>query len=123
MIATLTVRADRMRAACDQGFLAATELADYLTEKGVPFRQAHGVVKRVVAYCEAQRIRLDELTLEELRRFDAAFDAGALRVLSMEQVVRVKSSAGGTAPPQVRRQIARLMRLLDKPSATPAGRS
>ena len=94
MIATMVVRAERMRALCDRGFLAATELADYLTEKGVPFRSAHGVVKRVVAYCETQRIRLDELTLEELQRFDDAFDAGALKRLSIDQVVHVKDSEG-----------------------------
>jgi argininosuccinate lyase len=108
----MVVRADRMRALCDRGFLAATELADYLTEEGIPFRTAHGVVKRIVAYCESQKIRLDELTLEELRRFDPHFDSGALRVLSVDQVVHVKDSYGGTSPRRVREQLARLRRLL-----------
>lgn len=112
MLATLVVRADRMRALCDRGYLVATELADYLTEKGVPFRKAHGVVKRLVAYCETQHIRLDELTLEELKRFDASFDAGALQVLSIDQVVHVKDSEGGTSPRRVRQQIAQLSRLV-----------
>jgi argininosuccinate lyase len=112
MVATLVVRAERMRALCDKGFLAATELADYLTEKGMPFRTAHGVVKRVVAYCESRKTRLDELTLEELLRFDKAFDAGALQVLSIDQVVHVKDSVGGTSPRRVREQIAQLKRLL-----------
>jgi argininosuccinate lyase len=112
MIATMVIRADRMRSLCDRGFLAATELADYLTEKGTPFRTAHGVVKRVVAYCEDQRIRLDELTLEELKRFDAHFDAGALQVLSVDQVVHVKDSQGGTAPRRVREQISLLKKQL-----------
>ena len=112
MIATMAVNAERMRALCSRGFLAATELADYLTEKDIPFRTAHGVVKRVVAYCESQHIRLDELTLEELRRFERAFDAGALSVLSVDQVVHVKDSEGGTAPRRVREQIARLKRLI-----------
>src|SRR5262249_3569110 len=105
MVATMVVRADRMRALCDRGHLAATELADYLTEKGVPFRTAHGVVKRVVAYCEGQRMRLDELTMEELRRFDSHFDEGALSVLSIDQVVHVKNSYGGTSPKRVREQL------------------
>ncbi len=112
MIATMVVRADRMRALCDRGFLAATELADYLTEKGTPFRTAHGVVKRVVAYCEKQRMRLDDLTLEELRRFDTRFDAGAQKVLSVDQVVHVKDSFGGTSPRRVREQIAHLKKRL-----------
>jgi argininosuccinate lyase len=112
MIATMIVRADRMRALCDRGFLAATELADYLTEKGIPFRTAHGVVKRIVAYSESQHIRLEELTLEELRRFDSHFDAGTLSVLSIDQVVHVKDSYGGTSPRRVREQLIRLKKLL-----------
>lgn len=112
MVATMIVRADRMRALCDRGFLAATELADYLTAKGVPFRTAHGVVKRIVAYCEGQHIRLDELTQEELQRFDPAFDAGALSVLSVDQVVHVKDSQGGTSPRRVKQQIQQLKRLV-----------
>jgi len=112
MIATMTIRADRMRALCDRGFLAATELADYLTKKGLPFRTAHGIVKRVVSYCETQRIRLDELTLEELRRFEPAFSDDALKILSVDQVVAVKNSAGGTSPRRVREQLARLKRLM-----------
>jgi argininosuccinate lyase len=92
--------------------LAATELADYLTEEGMPFRTAHGVVKRVVAHCEAQKIRLDELTLEELQSIDKAFNAGALEVLSIDQVVHVKDSIGGTAPRRVREQIVQLKRLM-----------
>ncbi len=112
MVATMVVRADRMRALCDRGFLAATELADYLTAKGTPFRTAHGVVKRIVAYCEGQHIRLDELTQEELQRFDTAFDAGALGVLSVDQVVHVKDSQGGTSPRRVKQQIQQLKRLV-----------
>jgi argininosuccinate lyase len=112
MVATMTLRAERMRALCDRGFLAATELADYLTEQGVPFRKAHGVVKRIVAYCESQHIRLDELTLEELKRFDTSFDAGALQRLSIDQVVHVKDSEGGTSPRRVRQQISQLKRLV-----------
>jgi len=112
MIGTMVIRADRMRSLCDRGFLAATELADYLTEKGIPFRTAHGVVKRVVAYCETQHIRLDELTLEELRRFDAHFDTGAQRVLSIDQVVHVKDSYGGTSPRRVREQLVKLKKLI-----------
>lgn len=114
MIATMIVKAERMRALCDRGFLAATELADYLTERGIPFRTAHGVVKRVVAYCETQKIRLDELTLEELRRFDSHFDEGARQVLSVDQVVHVKDSFGGTSPRRVRQQIAQLKKLIKK---------
>jgi argininosuccinate lyase len=112
MVATLVVRADRMRALCDRGFLAATELADYLTAKGVPFRTAHGVVKRVVAYCETRRMRLDDLALEELKNFDPRFDANALQVLSVDQVVHVKDSFGGTSPRRVREQISHLKKQL-----------
>jgi argininosuccinate lyase len=112
MVATMIIRADRMRALCDRGFLTATELADYLTKKHLPFRTAHGIVKRVVSYCEEQRIRLDELTLEELQRFDDAFEADALGVLAVDQVVEVKDSVGGTSSRRVREQITELKRLM-----------
>jgi argininosuccinate lyase len=69
-------------------------------------------VKRIVAYCESQHIRLDELTLEELQRFDRTFDAGSLKVLSIDQVVHVKDSVGGTAQRRVREQIAQLKKLM-----------
>ncbi|MBI3292543.1 MAG: argininosuccinate lyase [Elusimicrobia bacterium] len=112
MLLSLRVNAERMRRLCDRGYLSATELADYLTETGVPFREAHGIVKRIVAYCREHGLPLERLSLPELRRFHPRFDSGALAVLSPERVVERKRSPGGTASFRVREQIRHLKRLL-----------
>ena len=112
MVASMKVNTKKLLAWCDHGFLAATELADFLAEAGVPFRTAHGIVRKIVAYCQLKEIRLDELGLPELRRFHEKFDLRALDLLSPEKVVRAKTSYGGTSPASVRRQIQKLKRSL-----------
>ncbi|PIQ96635.1 MAG: hypothetical protein COV67_08530 [Nitrospinae bacterium CG11_big_fil_rev_8_21_14_0_20_56_8] len=106
MLLSLEVNRVETRDACNEGFVAATELADYLSEKGVPFREAHGIVQEVVRHCRTEKIRLDELTVEELREIHASFDEGALALLEVESVVAAKTSRGGTAPVRVREQLA-----------------
>ena len=112
MIRSMEVNTLTMKQWCDHGFLAATELADFLVRNGVPFRTAHGVVRQVVAYCERRKVRLDQLSLLELKIFHSAFDAEALSLLDPEKVVRAKKSDGGTSPESVRRQIAKLRHLI-----------
>lgn len=74
MIATLKAKPEAMRAAVQHGFLNATEVADYLVAHGVPFRDAHGIVGQIVICCEDAKKSIEQLTLEELRRFSPAFD-------------------------------------------------
>lgn len=112
MLLSLRVNTERMRRLCDRGYLSATELADYLTETGVAFREAHGIVKQVVAYCREHGLPLERLSLTELKRFHPRFDHGALAVLSPEYTVERKRSPGGTATIRVQEQIRRLKRLL-----------
>lgn len=112
MLLSLRVNAERMRRLCDRGYLSATELADYLTERGVPFREAHDIVKQVVAYCREHGLPLERMSLPELRRFHPRFDHAALTVLSPERAVERKRSPGGTASFRVREQIRHLKRLL-----------
>lgn len=112
MVRTMQVNTLTMKQWCDHGFLAATELADFLARKGIPFRTAHGVVRQIVAYCERRKIRLDQLSLLELKVFHSAFDAESLSLLEPEKVVRAKTSDGGTSPQSVRRQIAKLRHLI-----------
>jgi argininosuccinate lyase len=112
MIRSMKVNAHAMKRWCDEGFLAATELADFLAVRGVPFRAAHGVVRQIVRFCQSKGVRFDQLSLEELRRFHSVFDEKALAVLTPERVVRAKTSYGGTSPASVRRQIAKLRRAL-----------
>jgi len=97
MIETLKVKPLAMERGCEAGFLAATELADFLAEKGVPFREAHGVVRELVRTCQQKGIRFHQLSLVELRGFHRLFDAKALDLLSPQKVVRAKTSYGGTS--------------------------
>jgi len=112
MLNSIRVNTDSMRQWCKKGFLAATELADFLAEKGVPFRAAHGIVATIVAYCQKRGLSLEQISLEDLKVFHPKFSREAIGLLTPEKVVRAKTSYGGTSPASVRRQIAKLRRLI-----------
>ncbi|NPB06097.1 MAG: argininosuccinate lyase [Aquificae bacterium] len=95
---------ERLRA-CAGNLLLITDLANYLVEKGLPFRDAHEVAGRVTAYLLEKGKRLEELTLEELKRFSPLFDEKVLELLKPESSVERKRVYGGTAPEEVLRQI------------------
>ena len=107
MLAGLTVDRSRMRAAAGVGHTTATDLADWLVrEKGVPFREAHGVSARVVRLAEEKGCALTELTLAELRGLDTRIDEAALGVVDVASSVASRRSFGGTAPERVRGAVA-----------------
>jgi len=112
MLASLRTNPDRMLRSTDKGFLQATELADYLADKGVPFRQAHGVAQDIVAYCLRRQKTLRELTADELRQFSPLFGADVQKLLAPQSVVERKTSYGGTSRASVRRQLRLLRKLL-----------
>jgi len=96
----------------EQGFLTATDMADYLVEKGLPFREAHEVTGKAVALCLKQKKRLEDATLEELRAISPRFGEDIFARLSLEQSVDRKNVAGGTSRKQIRAQLKRLKRVL-----------
>jgi argininosuccinate lyase len=98
---------DRMRDAAG-GMLLATELADFLVERGLPFREAHGVVGGIVRHCLQAGKDLDKLTLSELRRFSARFDREVLRRLTAEASIERRSAPGGTARENVKRRLDKI---------------
>ncbi len=104
MVATMEVHADRMAHAAGEGLMAATDLADYLVGKGLPFREAHRVVGALVARCVARGKALDDLTLEELREFSELFEADVLSWVEIRNVVARRRSEGGTSPEALERQ-------------------
>ncbi|UIJ38062.1 argininosuccinate lyase [Desulfobaculum bizertense] len=108
MMAELGFDAERMRAACARGYLNATELADYLASKGLPFRQAHHVTGNAVGYAEKQGKGLEDLTLEELREFSELIEADVFEALAYETAVARRETSGGTGPNSVSRQISDL---------------
>ena len=105
VLRNLTVNAERASAAASTGYMNATELADYLVRKGIPFREAHEVVGRVVMYALEQQKELQELELEELTKFSSQISSDVFECLTLERTLSAKSATGGTAPPTVERAL------------------
>jgi argininosuccinate lyase len=97
LLADLSFKTERMERATGTGFITATDLADYLVLKDVPFREAHGVVGRAVAFCLTKGCELENLSLEELSRFSEAIGEDVFEVLSVEGSVNSRISTGGTS--------------------------
>jgi argininosuccinate lyase len=97
----IEVDAQRMRAAAREGFATATDLADYLVRKGLPFRDAHEAVARAVRHAEGERCDLAELPIDVLRRFSPLIDRDVFSVLSLDGSVASRNHVGGTAPGRV----------------------
>ncbi|MFQ5656101.1 MAG: argininosuccinate lyase [Candidatus Methylomirabilales bacterium] len=105
LVRGLRLNAERMRRATEEGFLNAADAADYLVSKGLPFRQAHEVVGKIVRYCLEHHKRLDGLSLEELSRYSPLFDEGFQGYIALEASLRRRGIVGGTAPDVVRKAI------------------
>ncbi len=108
MLETMRVNADAMRAQARRGHLAATDVADYLAKRGVPFREAHAVVGRLVLACEKRGCELDELPLEEFQAASPLFEADVAECLSIDAIVAARTTEGGTASAAVAAQMERL---------------
>ena len=113
MLDTMTVRADNMRASAGRGFINATDCADYLTKKGMPFRDAYTVTGRLVAECAAREKTLEELTLEELRAVSDLFGEDVYEALKLENCMALRGSFGGPAVLETTRQIEEMERFAD----------
>jgi argininosuccinate lyase len=96
---------ERMESACESGFMNAMAAATYLSRKGVPFRQAHEVVAHAVQKCIQQGCELEQLSLDELRKFSPAFDADIYKNLKVQNVLACHDVAGGTAPHRVQQAL------------------
>ena len=107
MMTGINVKPEAMRAAAAQGFATATDLADYMVKKGLPFRDAHEVVARAVRHAETQGCDLSDLPLAELQEFSKLVEADVYEVLTLEGSLRSRNHIGGTAPAQVKAAIAR----------------
>ncbi|MAO12418.1 MULTISPECIES: argininosuccinate lyase [Marinobacter] len=107
MIPAIEAKDDNMRVAAKRGFSTATDLADYLVKKGVPFRDAHEIVGKSVAFGVAESRDLSEMTLEELQQFSDVIGEDVFDVLTLEGSVQARDHLGGTAPNQVRAAVAR----------------
>ena len=106
MVPALEVRREHMYEAARRGYATATDLADYLVKKGLPFRDAHEAVGNAVAFAIEQGKDLSECSLDELQQFHADIEQDVFDVLSLEGSLNARDIVGGTAPAQVRRQVA-----------------
>jgi argininosuccinate lyase len=108
VIAGMKVRQERMSSAVKDGFMNATDLADYLVERGIAFRDAHEITGKVVQFCLEQKKRIEELSLAELKRFSGKFDAAVYRYISAEAIIERRRAVGGTARRNVVRRLKEL---------------
>ncbi len=113
MIGTMKVLPDNMAKAAKEGFINATDLADYLTKKGKPFRMAYKTVGEIVAYCMENGKVLETLPLEIYKKFDPMFEEDLYGEISLETCVKKRISAGGTGPVSVNKQIETLTEFID----------
>ncbi len=115
MVPGIVVRAEAMERAAAKGYATATDLADYLTKKGVPFRDAHEAVAHAVKHASGNGVDLSDLPIDVLRGFHPAIDSDAHAVLTLRGSLSARDVVGGTAPAQVRAQLARQRTRLDAP--------
>jgi len=113
MIPSIAVHADVMATATREGFLEATDIADYLVGKGIAFREAHDIVGRMVLHCEKQGTRLPELTTEEFQAFSPRFKKDIHRLLDAKSIVGRRNNPGATAPKRVRAAIRAARKALE----------
>ena len=112
MLATMTVKEKNMRAAAAGGFINATDLADYLVTKGMPFRSAYKIAGELVAYCIANKTTLEELPLAVYQSYSDLFDEGVFAAIDLDACVERRCSEGGTSPKSVRAQVNALKNFL-----------
>ena len=114
MIPAISCNRETMRQAALKGFATATDLADYLVGKGIPFRDAHEIVGKAVARCVEKACDLSDLSLTELQEFSSAIDQDVFDVLTLEGSVAARNHIGGTAPEQVRAAINNARKRLNR---------
>ena len=112
LLASLTFRTERMRAAAGEHYATATDLADYLVRKGLPFRQAHEIVGKIVRLALERSVALEALPLDALRGFSPLIEADVLEALTVDASLRARAVTGGTAPAAVARALAEARALL-----------
>ncbi|MBQ7043993.1 MAG: argininosuccinate lyase [Clostridia bacterium] len=113
MIETMTVLTDNMYSAAQKGFINATDLADYLTKKGMPFRSAYKIVGQIVAFCINNDLVLETMSLEDYNKYSDLFCEDLYKEISLETCVAKRISAGGTGIDSVEKQIEYVSTFID----------
>jgi argininosuccinate lyase len=114
MIATIEFNRSRLQDLATAGYALATDVADYLVRKSVPFKEAHEIVGKLVAHCEEKDIELAEATDDEYQSISRHLDSGLRDVLNLSTAIESRNSAGGTSSKQVIEQLVQLRKLTGK---------
>ena len=114
MLSTTTFRKDIMRKSASRGFTNATDAADYLVKKGVPFRDAHGIIGRIVLFCMEKDCSIDDLSIQELQRFSEAFADDVYEAISMETCVNERLTDGAPGKEAMEKEIAQCKAYLNE---------
>jgi argininosuccinate lyase len=114
MLPKIKLNKERMYYAAGRAYSNATDLADYLAKKGLPFREAHEISGKLVAMGIQERKDLQDLSMQDMQRVSSLIDRDVYKVLTLESVVSVRNSYGGTAPKQVKLQIKAARRALNE---------
>lgn len=118
MIETMAVNADAMLNQAKKGYLAATDVADYLAKKGMPFRQAHEIVGHLVLLCDQRACGLEDLTLQDFQEQSGLFEADIVQALDLDSIVAARTTEGGTGHEAVRSQLTCALAALEKDEHT-----
>jgi argininosuccinate lyase len=113
MVPRIRFNKKRMSDTASAAYATATDVAEYLVRKGLPFRDAHETTGRIVLHCIEDTKTLNDLTITELKRFSPLIEGDVYKYLRAEDSVRAKTSRGGTSPSQVKKQLKRLRGLLN----------
>ncbi|SMP19919.1 argininosuccinate lyase [Desulfurobacterium pacificum] len=108
VVRNMKPKAERMREQARRGFSLATDVADYLAKKGIPFREAHRIVGELVAYCLENKKGLEDLSLDEFKKFSDAFEEDVLSLMSVEGSINSRNVTGGTAKQQVEKELQQI---------------
>ena len=114
VLRNLSVREERTRSAASQGYLNATELADYLSKKGIPFRESHELAGKIVLRAIEMKVELNELKLSEMQKYSPKIETDVYEALSLEQTLKTKNAIGGTAPERVEQSLRKARLYLEE---------
>ena len=113
MLKTMKVLKQNMKNAASKGFINATDCADYLVKKGIPFRKAYKIVGQIVSYCIDNNTTLEDLQMEQYKKFDNNFESDIYDAISLEKCVTNRNTVGGPSPSQVKSRIEQVKRILN----------
>ena len=113
-IKSIAFDANKIKSSIDSGFMTATDIADYLVKKGIPFRDAHKITGKVVLYCESNNQILSDLKIEELKKFSKKIEIDIFKFITNEYSLESKKSFGGTSTVVVKKSIAKYKKIIDK---------